>query len=206
VPFETDQLLEATESLPKDEYSVNSASREFGTEDEAKSYFLGLKQRARDLEEWSKSSGLSSYAQFDESGKKLSSEIIEQDRFLRITLAGAGKSDWVRVKRIYEGEDEVVITVKPTFDPTEFPQKTGEISHFFGAVARNNFCFLRNGKAVSVYVIGLNEKPNTDHTAGLIESARNAAVANLGYYLGIQKAEWKRFCESFLKDDYLEKK
>ena len=32
-----------------------------------------------------------------------------------------------------------------------------------------------------------------------IEAARNIATANLGYYLGIQKAMWKDFCKNFLE-------
>jgi hypothetical protein len=48
-----------------------------------------------------------------------------------------------------------------------------------------------------LYVIGLNERLNSGHTSGMIETVRNTAVANIGYYLGIQKAEWKKFCESF---------
>ena len=199
--FETDELLKLTESLPEDEFSVNSASREFESEDEAGSYLGALKKRICDLNEWNGKSGLTSYELFDETGRALDSQAIEKDKFIKLTLTGSGKSDWVRVERIYEAPDEIVITVKPTFDPTDSPQRTGEISHFFGAAARNNFCFIRNRRTVSVYVIGLNEKLNTDHTSGMIESARNTAVANIGYYLGVQKAEWKKFCESFLREE-----
>lgn len=54
---------------------------------------------------------------------------------------------------------------------------------------------------VAFYVIGLNENPNTAFTDGLIETARNAAVANIGYYSGLQKKVWKEFCSNFLKTD-----
>jgi hypothetical protein len=51
-----------------------------------------------------------------------------------------------------------------------------------------------------MYVIGLNEITNTEKTGGLLESARNLATANLGHYLGVQKAAWTKFCENFLNN------
>ena len=199
--FETYGLLKSTESLPNDEFSITSASSELGSKKTAEKFFEGLKQRIRDLNEWNRRSSLSAYEAFDEDGKAAGQQVIEEGKFIRITITGTGKSDWVSVERIYEAPDELIITVKPSFDPTESPQKKGEISHFFGAAARNNFCVVREDKTVGVYVIGVNEKLNTDRTSGVIESARNTAVANLGYYLGIQKAIWKNFCESFLKEE-----
>jgi hypothetical protein len=56
----------------------------------------------------------------------------------------------------------------------------------------------RNGKTVAFYVIGLNEKQNTKFTDSVIESARNAAIANIGYYSGVQKFVWKQFASNFL--------
>jgi hypothetical protein len=32
----------------------------------------------------------------------------------------------------------------------------------------------------------------------LIESARNAAIANVGYYTGLQKGVWKQFASNFV--------
>jgi hypothetical protein len=46
----------------------------------------------------------------------------------------------------------------------------------------------------------LNEKTNADETEGVIETARNFATANLGRYLGIQKTQWKTFCENFIEN------
>jgi len=52
-----------------------------------------------------------------------------------------------------------------------------------------------------LYVIGLDENQNVSFTDSLIESARNAAVANIGYYSGLQKSVRKEFCSNFLKSD-----
>ncbi len=35
----------------------------------------------------------------------------------------------------------------------------------------------------------------------MIESARNAAVANVGYYSGLQDKVWKEFCSNALLGD-----
>jgi hypothetical protein len=198
--FETKELLKKADTLRVDEASVNSAERIFDTEVTAGAFFEDLKQRLRDLSEWNKNSGLSSYESYDETGQMRDDSKIVEHAFVKIALAGAGKPDWVRIEKINENTDELVITAKPTFDPTKTPHKTGEISHFFAARARNNFCAYCEGKVVHVYVIGLHETPNIGHASGILETARNAAVANLGYYLGVQKVEWTKFCESFLSD------
>jgi hypothetical protein len=116
-------------------------------------------------------------------------------------LPATGKSDWVRVEEIYDRPDELTITVRPTYDPTGDPPQTGKVSHFFSSRTTNNFCAFRREATVYLYVIGLNEKLNEDHDSGVVEKVRNALVGNIGYYLGIQKAEWTKFCTSFLSDD-----
>jgi hypothetical protein len=196
--FRTEELLERAQTLPQDEYSVNNAEREFADESAARSYFDDLKARLVDIVSWNENSDVSSYVLFDESGRSADDGRIRRGRFMQITLPGTGKGDWVRVEDVFESPDEIVITVKPTYDPTEDPPQTGKTSHFFWAGARNNFCALRDSEKVMVYVIGLNEKLNSNHTSGILEKVRNTAVANLGYYLGAQKAVWKAFCERFV--------
>jgi hypothetical protein len=192
-------LLRQAETLPEDESSVSSAEREFKTERSAAKFFLDLKPSLLNLRNWNENSGLSVYEHFDRGGRKTADDRpIEEGDFVRITLRGSGKSDWVRVEKILSGADEMIVTVRPSYDPTDDPPRRGETSHFFHAGAVNNFCAYHEGKNVGMYVIGLNEKPNSDATSGAIETARNTLVANLGYYLGVQKAEWTKFCESFL--------
>jgi hypothetical protein len=195
----TRELLEEGESLPKDHFSVNYGEREFTNEQEAAAFLDDLKQRLVDITKWNEHAGLSSYELFDQNGVPIGRPIVA-GLFMRITLMASGKPDWVKVENVFESPDEIVITVKPTYDPTENPPQTGKTSHFFSAAATNNFCACRERNRVSLYVIGLNETLNSGHTSGLIETARNTMVANLGYYLGVQKAEWTKFCESFLSD------
>ena len=91
--------------------------------------------------------------------------------------------------------------MRPSYDPTDDPVDKSVTSHFFGPEATNNFCILRDGETVAMYVIGLDEKQNTKFADGLIESGRNAAVANFGYYSGLQSKVWEEFCKNFLELD-----
>ncbi len=118
---------------------------------------------------------------------------------MRISLKGSGKYDWIRVIDIYEAADKFVVTVKPTYDPTQEKSDKTVISHFFTDDSTNNFCVLRKEKTIAFYVIGLGEKQNTNETKNTLETIRNVAV-NLGSYLGIQKVEWEKFCHHFLED------
>lgn len=195
----TRELLKEGGSLPEDHFSVNYGEREFENERDAAAYLDDLKKRLIDIKKWNQHAGLSTYELFDQNGAPVERPIAP-GLFMRITLTGSGKADWVKIENVFESPYEIVIRVKPTYDPTEDSRQTGKTSHFFTAAATNNFCAFREGNKVSLYVIGLNETLNSGHTSGLIETARNTMVANLGYYLGIQKAEWTKFCESFLSD------
>jgi hypothetical protein len=92
-----------------------------------------------------------------------------------------------------------VIVVRPSHDPTK--DEPGLTSHFFGPEARNHFCVQLHEKTVAFYVIGLNEKQNTQETENPVEAARNAVVANVGYYSGLQNAVWKEFCRKMLRPE-----
>ncbi len=194
-------LLEAANSSPDNDASVNIAKRVWIDDAESSSFFAIARARMFQIDEWNKNSSATVYALFDESGKISSSQPISVGKFIRIGLSGGGKYDWVRVVQITDEPDEVVISVKPSFDPTEQPPKRSAISHFFSLEAENNFCLQKHEKTVSFRVIGLNEKQNNQFTEGLIESARNAAIANFGYYSGLQDKVWKQFCTNILLAD-----
>ena len=199
--FRTQEILQQAENSATGESSISCSERIFSDTAAASDFFVRLKRNLLDVSHWNHRSGLSSYRLFDGSGQSTSDQTIKLDAFIKITLTGSGKSDWVRITDIYNAENEFVITVSPTYDPTAEPQQTGKTSHFFWNKSTNNFCAFQEGEKVSLYVIGLNEKLNSDHTSGLIETVRNTAVADLGHFLGIQKAEWTKFCKSFLFED-----
>ncbi|MEO8574481.1 MAG: hypothetical protein ABI481_10965 [Pyrinomonadaceae bacterium] len=194
-------LIMAANSSPEGDSSLNLAKRVFLEQAQCDDFFENRRSNLLDINEWNKSSSASMYALIDESGRQSDNESISVGIFIRISLYGSGKYDWVRVTSIEDGPDELVVIVKPSYDPTHDPRDTVSISHFFGPEATNSFCLQRDGKTVAFYVIGLDEHQNTKFTDGLIESARNAAVANIGYYSGLQKSVWKEFCSNFLSMD-----
>lgn len=196
-----EKLLEAANSSTEGDTSINLAKRQFVEIEAAVEFFQATRARLFQIDEWKKNSSVTNYDLFDETGAQINGTPISVGAFIRIALYGSGKNDWVRVESIKDEPEEFVITVKPSFDPTTKPRDTSSISHFFSPAATNNFCLQLNEKVVAFYVIGLNEHQNTSFTDGLIESARNSAVANVGYYSGLQKAVWKEFCSSVLKTD-----
>ena len=194
-----EQAEQQEQSSKSGESSVSSASRTLSGVSEADNLFIHLKQKLFHVRKWNAESGLSSFELFDENGNLCDREFVAVGDFIRISLAGSGKNDWVKITDIYEEFDAVIVTVQPSYNPTEKPPDKTAISHFFTPDSTNNFCLAKNGKTVSFYVIGLNEKTNTKRTENLIETVRNIATSNIGYYLGIQKGEWKLFCENFLE-------
>lgn len=200
MPENIQRLLEAANSTAETDSSINLAKRQFVEESDAAGFFADRRQALFRIEEWKKNSSVTDYDLFDQNGQPAAGP-IGVGAFIRIALYGSGKYDWVRVIDVTDKDGEVIITVKPSYDPTSEPVDTNSVSHFFAPEATNNFCLQLNEKVVAFYVIGLNEHQNTRFTDGLIESARNAAVANVGYYSGLQKAVWKEFCSSFLSTD-----
>lgn len=197
------QLLEQTEkqkqSAETGESSVASASRDFSEAADAAEIFDGLKRKLFRVRRWNKDSALTSFELFGADGNVCGRENAVVGDFMRLSMPGAGKDDWVKIVEIFDEADEAVVALKPSYNPTEDePDKTAT-SHFFTSRSTNNFCLKRNGAAVSFYVIGLSEETNTNETENYIEKARNLAVANIGSYLGIQKSQWKTFCENFLE-------
>lgn len=192
-------LLKAANSSPETDTSVNSAKRFFEDVGEAERFFREARSRLFRIDQWKQLSSATDYDLYRDDGTQANDEPISIGLFIRISLYGGGKYDWVRVTSITDEPEEVVITVKPSFDPTAPSDEQNSISHFFGPEATNNFCLQHHESTVSLYVIGLNEHTNTKFADGLIETARNMAVANVGYYSGLQKAIWKEFCSNFLR-------
>jgi hypothetical protein len=194
----TDDLLELR-NLDEEHSSFSSAEKTFADETEAVKVFNVLKEKLYNIDEWNAHAMLSSFKLFDESGQALETKKLAVNAFLQIALTGTMKYDWVRVTDIHETAEEFIVTVRPTFDPTAENADKAVVSHFFTDESTNNFCLLRRGDRVGLYVIGLNEKMNSRETSGTLETVRNAAV-NLGSYLGMQRGEWEKFCHHFLED------
>ena len=184
--------------------SIARATRSFSTAEEAEKAFAFLRNRLFHVGRWNDYSEISSFALFDSNGKSQPDELAAVGDFIKVTMPGSGKDDWIKITDINESPDEIILTVQPSHDPTDAENKQAT-SHFFAPGSTNNFCLQRAAAKINFYVIGLNERTNTQETSGILESARNLATANLGYFLGIQKTQWETFCRNFLQFEEGEK-
>jgi hypothetical protein len=194
------RLLEEAERQKRSgESTVTSESRSFPNSADADGFFEDLRPELFRVSEWNGKTTLTSFESFDEKGNLADRVTALVGDFIRLTMTGSGKYDWVRVIEIVDKAGEAIVTIKPSHDPTDKDPDKDATSHFFNSDATNNFCLEKRDAVVSFYVIGLSEKTNTDETESLVERARNVAVANIGSYFGIQKGEWKTFCRKFLR-------
>lgn len=180
--------------------SVASAKRVLPTETEASELFSNLRRKLFRVEHWNACSDISSFGLFDAEGNSQPNKPVAVGDFVRITLPGSGKDDWVRIIEIDEARDETILTLQPSRNPAD-RENDKTTSHFFNGDSTNNFCLQRVGAAVNFYVIGLNETVNTDDTSGVLETVRNYTTAQLGCLLGIQKTQWETFCKNFLQSE-----
>src|SRR5215217_3819931 len=98
-------LLQSANSDNHDS-SVSFAKRVFPDFERARSAFSIFKLKLLNIDEWNKNAVLSSYELFDENGNVLGDKTIFEGVFIRISLKGSGKYDWVKVIEIYEAGDE----------------------------------------------------------------------------------------------------
>lgn len=191
------KALRQNDSPARGDSSIAKATRVFSSAEEAAKAFSFLRKRLFQIEHWNDCSEISSFELFDADVNSQPKKVAVGD-FIKITLPGSGKDDWVNIVQIYETPDEVILTLKPSHNPTDKDNKDST-SHFFSGDSTNNFCLQRKDAKINFYVIGLNEKTNTEDTSGILETARNFATANLGCLLGIQKTQWETFCKNFLE-------
>lgn len=193
--------MQAADSSSDSKSSVAAAERDFADDNEAVKHFARLKEKLVRIEHWNAHSALTAFALFDETGGARGGGAAQVGDFIRLTMTGSGKHDWVKILEIDDAPtDRMILSVQPSYDPTAATDASRKAtSHFFTDESTNNFCLQRKDSKIIFHVVGLNEKTNTSDTNNLLETVRNAATANLGHYLGIQEGEWKTFCENFLE-------
>ena len=191
-------LKRANESTAADS-SVTSSTRVYATETEAESVFRQLSKKLFSIEQWNIESAITGFKLYDADGIAQPQKTAAVGDFIKTTMPGSGKDDWIKIVEITESPDELVLTVEPSRDPTD-RSDDAIVSHFFAAGSTNNFCLQKKDAKINFYVIGLDEKSNTEDTGGIIETVRNFATANIGYFFGIQKAQWQTFCDNFIED------
>jgi len=194
-----DEAERQKQSPSTEQSSVTYAERSFDDARSAEDLFAELKEKLYRVKRWNSNSLFSSFALFDEAGNDGDDRRATVGDFICVILHGSGKNDWVKIISIDETPGEIVLTVQPSFNPTEKEPDKSVVSHFFTDEATNNFCLQRENEMLKFYVVGLNEKSNTGDTKNLLETVRNVATTNVGSFLGVQTAQWQTFCDNFLE-------
>ncbi len=192
------QAAAEADSSATETSSVTSATRHFPAKDEAEKAFRMLRDKLFSVEFWNDKSEISSFAHYDRDGNALPQKPVAVGSMIKVSLPASGKDDWVKISEIDDSSEEIVLTLQPSFDPTDAEEKKST-SHFFVDTSTNNFCLQRHDTKINFYVIGVGERTNTEETDGLLETIRNVAASNLGCLLGIQKSQWMTFCKNFLE-------
>ena len=111
----------------KSKDKVYKTSREFESEEAARTEFLQSKQRLFDVNAWTNIPALvnSAFILFTADGRPLKEKArVEEGDFIKIDLPGPLPFYWVKVNEVSEGEQEAQFTVQPTYDPTDNDDKT----------------------------------------------------------------------------------
>ena len=96
--------------------SITSANRTFPNTHNADDFFNRLRAELFRVREWNEKTTLTSFELFDEKGRTCSERptAIVGD-FIRLSMAGTGKSDWAKVIEIVDEAGEAVLTIKPSY-------------------------------------------------------------------------------------------
>ena len=175
---------------------------ELNTQDEAKQFFLIVKERLFNVNQWHNVAGTvtASFQLTDDKGFTAIGRPKPGDHFkISIpapgTITGEG-NDWVRIEAIEEEENCAGIRVRPATNPTN--DRT-DVAHFFDNSATSSFIVRREGNKITAGIYGRNERPNTD-TEKVLDKIRNAAIAT-GAISGFSKLQWKSLVNGLINKD-----
>ena len=182
------------------------SSEELASEKEAKDFYLIVRQRLMDVNNWQNRAGkpTASFQLTDKSGKEVQREAQKGDHF-KIDIPGPGSVsgegfDWVQIEAIEDDHNEesqfTAIRVRPATNPLN---EKKDVAHFFSEDTTSTFMVKREGKKVTAGVYGRNEKPNTS-TETQIDKIRNTAIAG-GAMTGFSKIQWKSLVNGLVKKE-----
>ena len=180
----------------KSKDKVYKTSREFESEEAARTEFLQSKQRLFDVNAWTNIPALvnSAFILFTADGRPLKEKArVEEGDFIKIDLPGPLPFYWVKVNEVSEGEQEAQFTVQPTYDPTDNDDKT-VTDHFFQDRARSIFRVELRGREIHGMEIGINEAINNQKQEAGEKGLINTLVSE-GGWAGFQGYQWKNLTD-----------
>ncbi len=181
---------------------------EFDTLDDAEEFFILVKDRLLDINNWHKVSDSikSEFHIVDSHGKEHHRHAHKGD-YVRIKIPGPKSdtgdgADWVQVDAIEyddypdENKELIALRLRPVSNPT---RSDDAVAHFFTDASSSTFIIERDHKLITAHYYGRNEKPNTGGET-VKDTVRNVAVA-VGALLGFSDVQWKGLLTGFLDDE-----
>lgn len=179
-------------------------TRELSTREDAKIFFIKVREKLRSVNEWSNIAGMASFALTDSNGRQINDRAPVEGDYLRINIPGPGNAagggyDWVRVEAIetLENEDmeEFAFRVRPAHNPVK---GDGETAHFYSSDATSSFIVSRIGTVVSAEVHDRNTKTN-DESTGVIDTIRNKITGMVGL-AAFSKVQWQLLTDGIMDE------
>lgn len=203
-------MAEIDEQVPEQQTGAETnTSYSFDAEDKetAVHKYELVKMRMLDIDHWHDyaGTGTATFRLMNESGEP-TDDRVREGFFFRIDIPGPGSStgegyDWVKIECVEETgspempEQAITIRVRPCSNPGNDKKDT---AHFYSSEATSNFMVKREGKRVTAFVLGRNEKPNVGADS-VLDKTRNAAIG-LTAAAGLSTIQWNRLVKGLINE------
>jgi hypothetical protein len=180
-----------------------SSSREFPSRAEAETFFVTLRNRLQDINNWHRlTSGLSAeFRLADPAGEPVNRALRKGD-LLKIDIPGPGSGsgdgyDWVMVEDIESNGTHDRENYSFRVRPAENPQTSGDdIAHFYSPESTSTFIVGRIDNKVFAEIHDRNIKPNSE-VEKPIDQVRDAVVGTVGM-LSLSKIQWQNLTDGLI--------
>jgi hypothetical protein len=176
---------------------------ELKDEHEAKNFFVNVKQRLQNVNQWKEYAGNISadFRLVDKVGKEVQ-RLAKKGDYFKIDIPGPGSKsgdgyDWVRIEEIVSTSEPDAESFGFRVRPADNPQKGGsEVAHFYSRESTSSFVVERNKNKITVSIHDRNTKPNTD-AGGPFDKIRDTVVGTAGV-ITFSKIQWKNLTDGLL--------
>lgn len=178
------------------------STKELSTSEDAKVFYITVREKLRNVKQWSEISGMASFQLTDSQGNEIDDRAPLKGDHIKISIPGPGNAagggfDWVRVEEIElnenEDSEEFAFRVRPAHNPI---RGDGETAHFYSSDATSSFVVKRTGTMVSAEVHDRNTKTN-EESISPVDMLRNK-VTGLIALLAFSKIQWQSLTDGLV--------
>lgn len=179
------------------------SSIELKDETDAKIFFVKVKDRLQNVNQWKKYAGSISadFQLVDNLGTSVARHAKEGDYF-KIDIPGPGSKsgdgyDWVKIEEVMSSSSPNAESFGFRVRPADNPQKSDpEIAHFYSWESTSSFIVERNKNKITVSIHDRNTKPNTNAKRAS-DKIRDTVVGTAGV-ISFSKIQWKSLTDGLL--------